>query len=370
MCFGATTYQTTQKSELPPWLEDAYKRLTQQAEAAGGIGAQYVPYGGQRLAPFTAQQQAAMSGATPVSTYYGQERQAYKPYTDYATQATAQAAAPTTGMVDQYMNPYQQAVIDTTLQEQQRRSDIQGQSMRDQAVKSGAFGGARQGVQESERQRNLADLQARTEAQLRSQNYQQAVGQAQEQQRRLAGMGQQMGGLGAQRMQLGAAGIGGVQKGLQGMQQAGAQQQQQLQQGMDIAYGDFQKQQQFPYSQAAFTGGVLGGLPSPQMATVYGQQPGPSPAQQIGGLGLAGLGMAGMFNMGPFAGSDIRLKTDIKPVGKSPSGVNIYSFQYKDQEGTYEGVMAHEVPWASVMNDNGYYIVDYSKVDVEFKKLN
>ena len=365
MCFGGTTYQTTQRSELPPWLEDAYKRLTQQTEAAGGIGAQYVPYGGQRIAPFTAQQQAAMAGATPVSTYYGQEREAFKPYTDYAAQATAQAAAPTTGMVQDYMNPYQQAVIDTTLQEQQRRSDIAGQQQAGQAVKAGAYGGARFGVQESERQRNLADLQARTEAQLRAQNYQQAVGQAQEQQRRLAGMGQQMGGLGAQRMQLGAAGIGGVERGLQGMQGAGAQQQQQLQRGMDIAYGDFQKQQQFPYSQAAFTGGILGGMPSPQMATVYGQQPGPSPATQIGGLGLAGLGM---YNTGMF--SDIRLKTDIKPVGKSPSGVNIYSFQYKDMEGTYEGVMAHEVPWASVMNDNGYYMVDYSKLDVEFKKLN
>ena len=366
MCFGGTTLQTTQASELPPWLTDAYKRLAQQAEAAGGIDAQYVPYGGQRLAPFSPQQQAAMAGADPVSAYYGQERQAYKPYTDYAAQATMQAASPTTGMVQDYMNPYQQAVIDTTLQEQQRRSDIAGQQQAGQAVKAGAYGGARFGVQEAERQRNLADLQARTEAQLRSQNYQQAVGQAQEQQRRLSGMGQQMGGLGAQRMQLGAAGIGGVQRGLQGMQQAGAQQQQQLQKGMDISYGDFLKQQQFPYSQAAFTGGILGGMPSPQMATVYGQQPGPSPATQMGGLGLAGLGLGSA--MGWF--SDIRLKTDIKPVGKSPSGVNIYSFQYRDQEGTYEGVMAHEVPWASMMNDNGYYMVDYSKVDVEFKKLN
>ena len=83
-------------------------------------------------------------------------------------------------------------------------------------------------------------------------------------------------------------------------------------------------------------------------------------------LDVVGIGNA----MGWWGGSDIRLKTDIKPVGKSPSGVNIYSFQYKDMEGTYEGVMAHEVPWASMMNDNGYYMVDYSKVDVEFKKLN
>jgi len=31
--------------------------------------------------------------------------------------------------------------------------------------------------------------------------------------------------------------------------------------------------------------------------------------------------------------------------------------------------MAHEVPWASVRHDNGYMMVDYNKVDVEFKKL-
>ena len=365
MCFGSTTYQTEKRSELPQWLEDAYERLATQTEAAGGKDVQYVPYGGQRLAPFAAQQQAAMAGATPVSNYYGQERQAYQPYIDAATQATMQAAAPTTGMLDQYMNPYQQSVIDTTLQEQRRRSDIQAQQMRDKAVRSGAFGGARQGIQETERQRNLSDLQSKTEAQLRAQNYQQAVGQAQEQQKRLSGIGQQMAGLGGQRQQLGAAGIAGVQRGLQGLGMAGAQQQQQLQRGMDIAYGDFQKQQQFPYSQAAFTGSVLGGLPSAQMASIYGTEPGPSAATQIGGLGLAGLGM---YNAGMF--SDIRLKTDIKPVGKSPSGVNIYSFQYRDLEGTYEGVMAHEVPWASMMNDNGYYMVDYSKVDVEFKKLN
>jgi hypothetical protein len=28
------------------------------------------------------------------------------------------------------------------------------------------------------------------------------------------------------------------------------------------------------------------------------------------------------------------------------------------------------VPWASVMTDTGFYMVDYNKVDVEFRRLN
>ena len=67
--------------------------------------------------------------------------------------------------------------------------------------------------------------------------------------------------------------------------------------------------------------------------------------------------------------SDARLKEDIKLVGKSPSGINIYSFKYKHTDGTYEGVMAQEVPWAREMTDTGYYAVDYGKVDVEFRRL-
>jgi hypothetical protein len=33
-------------------------------------------------------------------------------------------------------------------------------------------------------------------------------------------------------------------------------------------------------------------------------------------------------------------------------------------------VMAQEVPWAREMTDTGFYMVDYSKVDVEFRRLN
>ena len=94
----------------------------------------------------------------------------------------------------------------------------------------------------------------------------------------------------------------------------------------------------------------------------------------LGSLGSSiassGIGTAvGSFFSG-FKFSDVRLKEDVRLVGKSPSGINIYSFKYKQLDGTFEGVMAQEVPWAREMTDTGFYMVDYSKVDVEFRRLN
>mgnify|MGYP003119136804 CR=1 FL=1 len=68
--------------------------------------------------------------------------------------------------------------------------------------------------------------------------------------------------------------------------------------------------------------------------------------------------------------SDIRLKTNIEFLGKSPSNINIYSFNYIGNPIKYAGVMAHEVPWASEKHSSGYLMVDYNKLDIEFKRLN
>tara|TARA_Y100000592_G_C5400610_1_gene282897 strand:- start:68 stop:901 length:834 start_codon:yes stop_codon:yes gene_type:complete len=74
-----------------------------------------------------------------------------------------------------------------------------------------------------------------------------------------------------------------------------------------------------------------------------------------------------------FTISDRRLKRNIKLVGKSNKGINIYTWKYKNPElhgyGVYQGVMAQEVPYATITNSDGYLMVDYSKTDVTFKKL-
>jgi hypothetical protein len=91
--------------------------------------------------------------------------------------------------------------------------------------------------------------------------------------------------------------------------------------------------------------------------------------KSIGSYGASAAKAIGGFFSG-FKFSDVRLKEDVQLVGKSPTGINIYSFKYKQSAGTYEGVMAQEVPWARQMTDTGFYMVDYSKVDVEFRRVN
>ena len=68
--------------------------------------------------------------------------------------------------------------------------------------------------------------------------------------------------------------------------------------------------------------------------------------------------------------SDIRLKTNIEKVGTSASGINIYKFNYIGSSTDYVGVMAQEVLWATEIHSSGYLMVDDSKVDGAFKRIN
>ena len=128
---------------------------------------------------------------------------AYQPYLQAAEAATGPEA------YKAYMSPYQQDVIQSTLQEY----DIQAQKglpgIGQAAYQAGAFGGARQGVAEAEYRsasdRNRAALQAQLlqqgfgqAQQLAGQQYQQQMGLAQQ---APAAVGQQIAaltGLGAQ----------------------------------------------------------------------------------------------------------------------------------------------------------------------------
>tara|TARA_R110002096_G_scaffold59446_1_gene148963 strand:+ start:592 stop:1713 length:1122 start_codon:yes stop_codon:yes gene_type:complete len=88
-------------------------------------------------------------------------------------------------------------------------------------------------------------------------------------------------------------------------------------------------------------------------------------AAVAGGIGAAG-GMATFM-------SDRRLKKNINLISKSPSGLNIYSFEYinsKYGEGVFQGVMSGEIPQEAVIQmDNGYDAVNYNMLDVEFKQI-
>jgi len=71
--------------------------------------------------------------------------------------------------------------------------------------------------------------------------------------------------------------------------------------------------------------------------------------------------------------SDIRVKKNIKQVGKSPSGIPVYEFSYKGDKNKrkYRGAIANDFPnHPAVSKDSsGLYNLDYSKIDVDFEDI-
>ncbi len=78
----------------------------------------------------------------------------------------------------QFMSPYQQQVMDTTLSEFDRQQTINQQGLRDQAIQAGAYGGGREGVMRSEYQSDSDMKRAQLQAQLLQSGFNQAQGQA------------------------------------------------------------------------------------------------------------------------------------------------------------------------------------------------
>jgi hypothetical protein len=106
---------------------------------------------------------------------------------------------------------------------------------------------------------------------------------------------------------------------------------------------------------------------------------------QMAAIGLgaqmhsARMGMFGQIIGGVASGigaakSDKKLKKNIEYKFNSPSGIPVYNFEYIDAKhgsGIYQGVMSNEVPReAVIMHPDGYEMVNYSMLDVDFKKLN
>jgi len=153
----------------------------------------------------------------------------------------------------------------------------------------------------------------------------------------------------------------------------GAQQQAQRQAELSDAARLAQQQQEAERAQLVTLANLFGGLAGlgsstqmQQTTSGYGSQVfggGPSPFMQ--GLQAAGT-VASLF-------SDIRLKTDIKRVGRLPNGLNVYTWEWNeegkklvDSKQPTMGVIAQEVreimPEAVVESSNGYLMVDYAKV--------
>ena len=230
---------------LPGYLEDTAKDYAKQATATykapietstftGGLDAS-----GQRAAGpgiYRNKSIRCTNGSiTNVRDWNGASRckKLYQPYlqaaqTGLGTAGTDVAAARTAvgggglgaltgpgagtgaGSISSFMSPYQQQVIDTSLDEFDRQSQMQQQQLRDQTLLGtpGAFGGGREGVQ-------LAEYQAgsdRNRLALQAQMLQQGFGQAQNQRQQAFQNQQAIAagnlGLGTAQQQMGQAQMG------------------------------------------------------------------------------------------------------------------------------------------------------------------
>jgi len=164
---------TTSTSSIDPDLKAAYLRNLGQAQN--------------------------VAGALPVRQFAG-----FNPlYTAGEQQVTNEALTPFTGeSIQQFMNPYENEVVQRSLADVGGALDVQRLKDRQAATAAKAFGGSRQGVAESLTNAAAIKQAADTAAQLRAQGYGQAAQLAQYAKGANISGGQAVMGLGGARQQL------------------------------------------------------------------------------------------------------------------------------------------------------------------------
>ena len=207
------------------------------------------------------------------------------------------------GAARAFMDPYQQAVTQEALKEVDRQAAMAQNQLAGQAVKAGAFGGSRFGIQQSELARNAQDLKSRRIFEDLSRNFQQAQGAARAANQQRLQAGQVFGQLGRA-----TSGIGGAMAGLGGQLQQqqrqdvnqllgiGGLQQQQAQREFDVGTANIAAMENAPFQRLSTSAGILQqllpNLVGSQTIAPFAQ---PNPYAQMAGLVAGAGGLAGLL---------------------------------------------------------------------------
>ena len=296
-----------------PFVEDIGTKLAEQAVAlqnvpvvtTGITGISQQP--GETAAGFKARQDAAraftlrqqnLAGLTPQVAAQDQLQKdaqtralaglgSFEPFLQQAQASTGPQA------FQQFMSPYQQQVIDTSLAEFDRQAAMQEQRIRDQAVASGAFGGGREGVLQSEFRTGSDRNRSALQAGLLQQGFEQAQQAAQQNFANQMGIAGALPGL--QRADVAQLGTLGAINQAQRQAELDAQRE-----GVKMAA--LQPQEELDRF-ADITTGIMGGMRGTGTRMI--NTPSPSPLQSVLGIGsslagayLGGLGRSGvnLFN--------------------------------------------------------------------------
>lgn len=261
-----------------------------------------------------AQQQFTAAGdvLSDAQGYYGAVGEGDKSAVDLL-QAGAGAYDPTSGEygVSKYMSPYEDAVLATMEKDIERQGDVARKKSSDQAIRAGAFGGSRQGIQAAEVERNILDAKAKASANVRSKAYENALnasmtGFEKGQQRNLdagrlmGGLGQSYGGIGTALGGLGSDMVGaagtsadvgrvfGAQSpaDLTYMAGVGQQERQYRQDMLDTQRMNAMLGTEQALMPISYTMGLLQGTPSAGVTNSYRSQYGTESNPMVAGLGM------------------------------------------------------------------------------------
>ena len=260
------------------------------------------------LAPQVAGQDALQTQAQNLAT---QGVGSFAPFLQQAQTAGTAAGTALSGVglgaqafqqgVQDFMSPYQSQVIDASLAEFDRNTQIQQQQIRDQQAALGALGSGRAGVQLAEYGTGAARERALLQAGLLQQGFGQAAGARQQDIANRGALAAQQQGLGAFQSGLGQTQQAATGVDISRLGQLGALNQAQQQAEFDATreatrQAAFQPQEQLDRYAAQVTG-IMGGYPGQTVST---NVPNPTPLQTALGVGttLAGIygGLSGKTN--------------------------------------------------------------------------
>ena len=252
---GGAEYGVRYQAELPEVMGRKLGLMDRAVEMAKGDMGTYQPtIPQQQVAPFTQQQLQAQN---LVSQGIGD----YQQYLDKAQTYMGP------GAYQQFLNPYQDYVT-SGIEEQFGKARTAAEA---QGVQTGAFGGARQGLQTAELARQRAEAVGASKAAGFGQA-QQLAGQAAQQQLGLAGASQQM-----------------AMGDISNLMQSGAQQQQLAQTGLDAQYRQQLQQMYEPYQRLGFVSDIFQGAPTSASSLAMATTPQANPLAQAVGAGITGL---------------------------------------------------------------------------------
>jgi len=300
------TYENINR--LPPELEGLQKRLLQTG--FGEFDGATQTSAGLLDSPLNLPdyQIAGMDPLRSAAIGLGEQMTgSYKPFVEgSANQALAAQQALTSGLgflqpesISKFQDPYQDQVIDVAMNQLNRQADMRRAGADSAAIKAGAFGGSREGVQRAETERGLQQVKSDTLSKLLSSGFGQALKASQDAGRLSGGIGQAFGTLAGTTSDIGRLQQALGQADVSQLSQLGAMRQQQQQAQLDAQRQNQMQASQEPYTRLQLGQNLLQGMPSASIPSTFTQATTPSANPFLQGIGA----YTTLSQIAPFGGT-------------------------------------------------------------------